>query len=61
VRKQVDPVYRTIVDTINGAVRLQPDEGAYKEFVAELNTLTGKYDALLAQRKGKKNTETIDN
>jgi hypothetical protein len=51
VRKQVDPVYRIIVDTINGAIKLQPDEGAYKELVAELNTLTGKYDALSAQRK----------
>jgi hypothetical protein len=54
VRKQVDPVYRTIVNTINLAVRLQPDEGAYEELIAEMNTLTGKYDALLAQRKGKK-------
>ncbi|MDR1172582.1 MAG: DUF6261 family protein [Bacteroidales bacterium] len=57
VRKQVDPVYRTIVNTINIAVRLQSGEGAYEEMIAEMNILTGKYDALLAQRKGKKNED----
>jgi hypothetical protein len=61
VRKQVDPVYRTIVDTINGVVRLQPDESAHRELIAELNTLTAKYDALLAQRKKQVKAEAINN
>ncbi|MDR1156344.1 MAG: DUF6261 family protein [Bacteroidales bacterium] len=60
VRKQVDPVYRIIVDTINLAVRQQSDEGTHQELIAEMNTLIGKYDALLAQRKGKKKNDEDD-
>jgi hypothetical protein len=56
IRKQVDPVYRRIVDTVNVFIQLNGDD-SYKALVADLNTLIEKYDALLATRKGRKKEE----
>jgi hypothetical protein len=56
VRKQTDPVYRQIVDTLNVYIQLNGDD-SYKMLVADLNTLIEKYDALLAARKGRKKEE----
>jgi hypothetical protein len=56
IRKQVDPVYRRIVDTINVFIQLNGDD-SYKALVADLNTLIEKYNALLAARKGRKKEE----
>ncbi|MDR1525736.1 MAG: DUF6261 family protein [Tannerella sp.] len=53
VRKQVDPVYHKIVDTLNVFIRLNGEEN-YKTLIADLNTLVDKYDALLTARKGRK-------
>jgi hypothetical protein len=52
VRKQIDTVYRTIVDAINGYAKLPAKQDAYRELVTELNVLVEKYDAMLMQRKG---------
>ena len=51
VRKQIDAVYRTIVDAINGYAKLPAKEEQYREIVAEMNVLVEKYDALLMQRR----------
>jgi chaperonin GroEL (HSP60 family) len=53
-RKQTDPVYRSIVNAINGYAGILSKKDVYKELVAEMNTLVEKYDNLLAGRKGGK-------
>ena len=50
IRKQIDPVYRKMVDAINVLITLN-GEAPYTGMVADLNTLVSKYDALLNQRK----------
>jgi hypothetical protein len=54
IRKQVDPVYRRIVNTLNVFIGLNGEDN-YKTLIADLNTLTDKYEALLSARKGRKN------
>jgi hypothetical protein len=56
VRKQIDPVYRLIVDAINGYARIPAKNTEYYELITDMNVLVEKYDALLSQRK-KGNTE----
>jgi hypothetical protein len=56
IRKQIDPVYRQIVNTLNVFIGLNGEEN-YKTLIADLNTLTDKYNALLAARKGQKKEE----
>ena len=51
VRKQIDPLYRTIVAAINGYANLPSKQEEYREIVAEMNVLVKKYDMLLLQRK----------
>jgi hypothetical protein len=53
IRKQIDPVYRRIVDTLNVFILLNGDD-PYRTLIADLNTLTEKYETLLAVRKGRK-------
>ncbi|MDR3272885.1 MAG: DUF6261 family protein [Flavobacteriaceae bacterium] len=50
IRKQIDPVYHTIIDYLNVHIKLNGDTDC-QSLVAELNTLVEKYDTLLAQRK----------
>jgi hypothetical protein len=57
VRKDIDTVYRIIVDAINGYARLLSKKEEYREALTEMNVLVAKYDALLASRKPKKNGE----
>jgi metal-dependent amidase/aminoacylase/carboxypeptidase family protein len=61
IRKQSDAVYRSITDAINVFIKLNGEE-RYKSLVADINTLVDKYEALLAQRKGraKKQESTSD-
>ena len=54
VRKQIDPVYRAIVNAINGYWGIPAKKEAYRELVAEMNVLAAKYDALLMARKKEK-------
>ena len=54
VRKQIDPVYRDIINAINGYCVIPAKKEAYSELVAEMNVLVAKYDALLAARKREK-------
>jgi hypothetical protein len=54
IRKQTDPVYRSIVKAIGGYAGIPSKKEAYKNIVAELNTLVEKYDQLIAGRGGKK-------
>ena len=64
VRKQIDPVYRAIINAINGLYGIPAKKEAYRETVTEMNVLTARYDALLAARKREKKGKeelTIDN
>jgi hypothetical protein len=45
-------VYRSITDALNVFIKLNGEE-SYKSLIADINTLTDKYDALLTQRKGR--------
>ncbi len=54
IRKQIDTVYRSIVRAINGYADLPSKKEAYKDVVAEMNTLVAKYENLLSGRGGKK-------
>jgi hypothetical protein len=56
VRLQIDTVYRGITDALNVFIELNGEE-SYKSLIADINTLTDKYDALLTQRKGRKNKQ----
>lgn len=51
VRKEIDPIYRSIVNAINGYAGVPSKKEAYKEIIAEMNTLVDKYEALLSARK----------
>ena len=51
VRKQIDPVYRTIINAINGYCGIPSKKEEYKELVVEMNVLVARYDALLMGRK----------
>ncbi len=53
VRKQTDPVYRQIVNAINGYADLPSKKEAYKGVVAEMNTLVAKYENSMSGRGGK--------
>ena len=57
VRKQIDPVYRAMVSTINGYVNVPSKKEAYMELVTEMNVLVAKYEALLMGRKSKKDDQ----
>jgi len=62
VRKQIDPVYRTIVNAINAYYSIPSKKEAYSELVYEMTVLVEKYDALLMARKRvKKETQTEEN
>ena len=51
VRKQIDPVYRSIVAAINGFVNVPSKRDNCKELVVEMNVLIARYEAMLAARK----------
>lgn len=51
IRKEIDPIYRSIVNAINGYAGVPSKKEAYKEIIAEMNTLVDKYEALLSARK----------
>jgi hypothetical protein len=53
IRKEIDPVYRKIVDTFNVFILLHGEE-SYKALIADLNTLTDKYNTLISQHKAVK-------
>jgi len=54
VRKQADPVFRVIVNAINGFCNIPTKKEIYRELVAEMNVLVARYDAMLANRKREK-------
>ena len=54
VRKQIDPIYRALVNAINGYCGIPDKREEYRETVAELNILATRYDAILAARKREK-------
>ena len=54
IRKQIDPVYRSIISAINGYANIPSKQEAYKELVTEMNVLVAKYEALLMARKSSK-------
>ena len=56
-RKQTDPVYRAIINAINGLYGIPSQKEAYREMVTEMNVLAARYDALLAARKREKKVE----
>jgi hypothetical protein len=56
IRKEIDVVYRQIVNAINVFIQLNGEE-RYGAFVADLNTLVSKYGSLIAQRKTRKETK----
>jgi len=51
VRKEIDPVFRAIVNAINGYCGIPSKKDAYRELVAEMNVLTARYETMLAARK----------
>ena len=53
-RKQIDPVYRTIVNAINGQCGIPSKKETYKELITEANVLAVRYDTLLTTRKREK-------
>jgi hypothetical protein len=56
IRKELDPVYRKIVDALNVLIQIHNDPSG-PALTADLNTLIDKYDSLIAQRKGHKKEE----
>jgi hypothetical protein len=56
IRKEIDVVYRQVVNAINVFIQLNGEE-RYGAFVADLNTLVNKYSSLIAQRKTRKETK----
>jgi len=54
-RRQIDPVYRAIVNTVNAYCGIPSRRDAYRELVAEMNVLAARYDALLAARRRTRN------
>ena len=59
VRKQIDPLYRTIINAINGSYGIPSKKEACSDLVIEMTVLVEKYDALLmARKKVKKVTPT---
>jgi len=54
VRKQADPVYRAIVNVINGFCNIPSKKEAYRELVIEMNVLVARYEAMIANRKREK-------
>ena len=51
VRKQIDPLYRSIVAAINGYMNIPSKADTCRELVVETNVLVARYEALLAARK----------
>lgn len=43
IRKQVDPVYRSIIDTLNALIKVKGD-AEYKNLITEMNVLIAKYN-----------------
>jgi hypothetical protein len=60
VRKQIDPLYRSIVDVLNGYAGVMAKNAQYLEKVAEMNVLTARYDSLIAARKREKKETTAE-
>jgi len=56
-RKQTDPVYRALINAINGLYGIPSQKEAYHELVTEMNVLAARYDALLVARKKEKKEE----
>jgi len=56
VRKEIDPVYRAIINAINGYCGIPSKKEAYRELITEMNVLVDKYEALLMARKKEKVT-----
>ena len=50
-RKQIDPIYRSIVSTINTIAQAPAKADACKELITEMNVLIARYDAMVAARK----------
>lgn len=53
IRKEVDPVYRRIVNAINGYAALPAKQEMYLNVVTEMNTLVNRYQDLISARGGK--------
>ena len=53
-RRLIDPIYRALIDAINGFANVPSKRDAFKELIAEMNVLTARYDAMMAARKREK-------
>jgi hypothetical protein len=51
LRKQVDPVYRALIDIINGYAAVSSKKDEWQKVIHEMNVLVERYDNLLAARK----------
>ena len=51
VRKNLDPVYRNIIDALNGYARIPVKRERYRELIYDMNVLVARYDALLSNRR----------
>ena len=51
VRKQLDPLYRSIVSTINTIAQEPAKADNCKELITEMNVLIARYEAMIAARK----------
>jgi hypothetical protein len=51
LRRQIDPIYRSIVAVIDAYSGIPSVRDEYRELVAEVNVLAARYDALLAARR----------
>jgi hypothetical protein len=53
VRRQIDEVYRRIIERINAAVIIEGEDG-YAECVTTLHTVSKRYSDILAQQRGRR-------
>ena len=61
VRKQIDPLYRLIINAINGYFGIPSKKETCSELVTEMTVLVEKYDALIMARKRVKKETPTDN
>jgi hypothetical protein len=54
VRKIANPIYRNIINAINGYANIPSKKTIYEDMIHEMNVLVNKYDLLLLARKNNK-------
>jgi hypothetical protein len=51
VRRRIDPIYRSVIAVLNGYAVVMANDESFREKIAEMNVLIGRYDSLLAARR----------